>query len=569
MTSRPSNNRSAQDETADSHKAGPKAGSKTGPKADLNRPDSIEDPGPTPDEVPSIPESNPATTSIPGMLPIIDVRATSVEGNAPGKDGSTNPRPKTDRGQDMFPDVAEVPPEYSGLFQDYDNAGVLGVDAPLWLDGPETDANSGSKLPTLMIGGVVLTALASGMGLAQLHNMRQASAPDLKSPKDKTPQARPGDRTNSIATRQAGSSSGTKAASLASPERLRPNWLTPGAKATSNPKATGSLASSPIALGKAPIAPGPIAPGQIPPSQLSSSSAIPPLVLPTPKPKPLTILTPSVTTMLSARPMLSAAALSSPRIFPARLTYPVVRPARIADRPGVRPVARPAVRPAVQSVPRSPLASPPVLQPAPDRFSSLTTANAPGREPQLRSIDEVMADRTSQAPSPNARKSQQARSVDTQGNEFGYESLRALRSVPQEPLSPGTETAQWDATNRVITGTAAAAATVANPGMAAISMPALSISVQESLLSEPSLPKSKSTEGLAPAAEVWSAPVSQPTAPKASVPDPETAPQAMAPRSLELAAIPSGFDRTISSPEYSSPEYSSPEYSSPEYSSPE
>lgn len=551
MTSRPNHNRSAQDETADSHKSGPK----TGPETGLNGPDSSKDPGPTPDEALPIPGSDPETTRIPGMLPIIDVRATSVEGNAPGKNGSTNPRPKTDRGQDMFPDVAEVPPEYSGLFQDYDNAGVLGVDAPLWLDGTETDANPRFKLPTLMIGGVVLTALASGMGLAQLHNMRQASAPDPKSPKDKMPEARSGDRTNSIATRQAGSPSGTKAASLASPERLSPNWLTPGAKATSTPKATGSLASSPIVPGKAPIASGQIAPGQI-----SSSSAIPPLVLPTLNPQSSTILTPSLTPSISARPMLSAAALSSPRIFPARLTYPVVRPARIADRP----VLRPAVRPAVQSVPRSALASRPAVQSAPDRFSSFTTTNAPSRESQLRPIEEVMADRMSQAASSTPRKSQQARSVDTQGNEFGYESLRALRSAPQADPSPGTETAQWDATNRVITGTAAAAATVANPGMAAISMPALSISVQESLLAEPSL-QSQSTEGLAPAADVWSAPVSQPTAPKASVPDPEPAPQAMAPSSLELAAIPSSrFDRTISSPEYSGTEYSSPEYSSPE-----
>ncbi len=513
----------------------------------------------TPDEVQQPAETTPGTT-IPGMMPIIDVRAKSIEGDAVPKNSSTTSRPKTDRGQDMFPNVAEVPPEYSDLFQDYDNASTLGVDAPLWLDGTEHQANSRFGVPGLVVGGVVLTALASGMGLAQLHNMRQASAkPDPKSPPSPTAEPRTGDRSTSIAKANASTQPGAKAASLASPETLRPNWLTPSAKATTATKtasanATGSLASSPIVLGTA---------------SGTSTSAIPPLILPSPKTKTPALLTPSLTSPISARPMLSIAPLSSSRIFPARLTYPVVRPASVtATRPAVRPIISSTIQPAS----RSALSPRPTLSPTPDRFSSITSATTSG-EPKLRSVEEVVADRLSQSGATGTKprqnqpgKSQQARAVDNQGNEFGYEALRALR--PAAPVaSPGSETAQWDATNRVITTTAATAATVATPGMATLSMPALSISVQDSLTPESNSPNPAKTI-LSPAAEAWSPPESnaaeQPLeprlAPKASNLDPTEAPQAMAPSRLELAAIPSGsLDRTISSPEYSGTEYSSPE----------
>jgi hypothetical protein len=175
MTSRPDNNRSADNQPANEPPAN-------------GQPPANEGPDPTANEA-----AHPLGTTIPGMMPIIDVRAKSVEGDAAAKNNSTNSRPKTDRGQDMFPDVAEVPAEYSGLFQDYDNTSGLGVE-PLWLEGTENTANSRFKVPTLMLGGVVLTALASGMGLAQIHNLRQASVKaDPKSPKSTATQ-RPGDR---------------------------------------------------------------------------------------------------------------------------------------------------------------------------------------------------------------------------------------------------------------------------------------------------------------------------------------------------------------------------------------
>lgn len=450
-----------------------------------------------------------------GGSSIIDVRAQPIEGQSQAKPAGNNLGNRTHRGREMFPDVTEVPTEYSALFQDYDSSGNLGP-APLWLDSPGADVEPRVKLPTLMIGGVVLTTFASGMALAQLHNYRQANS----NPEPKTPADRRGDpaKTGTIAdaktSSQAATKAAAKAAGLASPKALRPDWLTPGTKAT-EPIVKTSTANAPKAKTKVAVASG-----------LASSleAAIPPLALPK-KPQPsITILTSNLPPPISARPMLSVTALSKPQLFPARLSglgsiqTPKPRPAliRAASRPVVRPVPAAAV-------------TPQPAEPSRDRFSSLVSSPASSEPMKLRSVDEVMAERMQQsAANLRQRRAAQARSLDAQGHEFGYESLRTASSVakPAAPSTkPGTETAQWQATNRVITTTASSAAIVASPGMATISMPALSISVQESLV--PDMAETPSPEASAPSSDWGTSKAPQP--PKAAAP--EAAPQAYRPDS--------------------------------------
>jgi hypothetical protein len=536
--------------------AGQTDGAELGATAKASEPEAI-------DEVNAADLEDLNISDLPMDRAIIDVRAIPVEGTGASHTGGSASRDRTHRGREMFPDVSEVPPEYSGLFQDYDSAPALGT-GPVWLDEAEGEAEPQLRLPTLMIGGVVLATFASGMGLAQLHNMQRQNAAkaEPKAPANAPANAKVAADPNAA---QASQKTGAKSAPLAKPEALNPTWLTPaGTKGKSAPLS----AKAPATATSFPAVPKPAVTIVAPATNLMSSP--PALPLPNQTKPSLASLKP-LTAGISPRP-LSRTMMMTPQIFPARLSMANLSRANLSmpkSSPAIVPATRPVIRPArIASSGSIARAS------SPDRFSSMTASAAASRsaEPmQLRSIDEIMAERMGQSAANLSRRNQSASSqpgaqvilsanpksgTDRNGRPFGYESLNATapsRSARTAPLpdrfdQPGTETAQWQATSQVITTAAGSAATIANPGMPSISLPALSISVQDSLTEGSVInlptndPAALSKEGLP-----------LPPVPKASAP--ETEPQASLSRSMDLASaqVEAG---PISSPEYSGIEYS-------------